>query len=439
MTASPTLIATYEDAVAFLDARIGAGIKPGLERIAGLLEYLGDPQDTIPVIHIAGTNGKSTTVGMVSALLSGLDLRVGAFVSPHLHHVEDRYTVNGRPIDREQFVQAVADVAPFCEIFEDVSGETVSYFELTAAVGFQLFASEGLDVAVIEVGLGGRWDATNVVDAAVSVVTGISLDHQAILGSTVAEIAAEKVAILKDGGTLITGPLPATADGAATAQVAQMNARWYRWGDDFDVEGLERVPTGWLVDVRGLHEVYTDLRLNLHGRHQTSHLATAVATTEAFLDRELPGDLIIPAIETIRSPGRSEVVLHEPLVLIDGSHNDEGIEGLSTTMAQEFSAISSWTLVIGVRGDRDPETMIRALGEGVAHVVACAPNDPQALSTAVVSAAAGRVVGDDNVTVASSVAEALKAAVERADPSEGVVIAGSLYVAGEARVAMGLA
>ncbi|GBE26062.1 MAG TPA: dihydrofolate synthase [Actinobacteria bacterium] len=439
MKSSPTYIASYEDAVAFLDARIGAGIKPGLERIFGLLEYLGDPQTTIPVIHVAGTNGKSTTVGMVGALLSGLDLRVGTFVSPHLHHVEERYAINSTPIDRDQFVQAVADVAPFCDIYEDASGEKVSYFELTTAIAFQLFAAEGLDVAVVEVGLGGRWDATNVVDAAVSVVTGISLDHQAVLGSTIAEIAAEKVAILKDGGTLVTGPMPAAADGAATAQVSQTSAQWYRFGDDFDVEGLERVPTGWLVDVRGLHEVYTDLRLNLHGRHQTAHLATAVAVTEVFLDRELPGDLIIAAVESIRAPGRSEVVFHEPLVLIDGAHNEEGLDGLATTMSQEFPAISAWTLVIGVRGDRDPEPMIRALGEGIVRVIACAPDDPQALGTDVVSAAAARVVGDDNVSVADTVADALKAAIEGAEKHEGIVVAGSLYVAGEARTALGLA
>jgi dihydrofolate synthase / folylpolyglutamate synthase len=438
MMVSPTYIATYEDAVAFLDARIGAGIKPGLERISGLLEYLGDPQATVPVIHIAGTNGKSTTVGMVGALLSNLDLRVGSFVSPHLHHVEERYAVNGRLIDRDQFVQAVADVAPFCDIYEAASGEKVSYFELTAAIAFQLFAAEGLDVAVVEVGLGGRWDATNIVEAAVSVVTGISLDHQAVLGSTIAEIAAEKVAILKDGGTLVTGPMPAAADGALTAQVSQTNARWYRFGDDFDVEGLERVPTGWLVDVRGLHEVYTDLLLNLHGRHQTAHLATAVAATEAFLDRELPGDLIIAAVESIRSPGRSEVVLHEPLVLIDGAHNEESLDGLATTMSQEFPTISTWTLVMGVRGDRDPEPMIRSLGEGIVRVVVCAPDDPQALGTDVIAIAAARVVGDDNVSVADTVADAVKAAIEGADKQEGIVITGSLYVAGEARTALGL-
>lgn len=439
MNRSPSFIATYADALAFLDARIGAGIKPGLDRISGLLEYLGDPQVSVPVIHVAGTNGKSTTVNMVAALLSSLDLRVGSFISPHLHHVEERYGINGQVIDRDRFVQAVADVAPFCDMYEDASGETVSYFELTAAIAFQIFASEGLDVAVVEVGLGGRWDATNVIDAAVSVVTGISLDHQAILGSTIAEIAAEKVAILKDGGTLVTGLLPAAADGAATAQVAQTSARWYRFGDDFDVEGLEQTPTGWLVDVRGLHDVYTDLQLNLHGRHQTAHLATAVASVEAFLDRPLPGDLIVPAVESVRSPGRSEVVLHEPLVLIDGAHNDEGLNGLVTTMSQEFPAISAWTLVIGVRGDRDPEHMIRVLGDQIVRVVVCAPDDPQALGVDVVADAAMRVVGADNVVVAQVVADAIKVAVQGADAGEGVVIAGSLYVAGEARSALGLA
>ncbi|NOX21831.1 MAG: dihydrofolate synthase [Actinobacteria bacterium] len=439
MNRSPSFIATYADALAFLDARIGAGIKPGLDRISGLLEYLGDPQVSVPVIHVAGTNGKSTTVNMVAALLSSLDLRVGSFISPHLHHVEERYGINGQGIDRDRFVQAVADVAPFCDMYEDASGETVSYFEITAAIAFQIFASEGLDVAVVEVGLGGRWDATNVIDAAVSVVTGISLDHQAILGSTIAEIAAEKLAILKDGGTLVTGLLPAAADGAATAQVAQTAARWYRFGDDFDVEGLEQTPTGWLVDVRGLHDVYTDLQLNLHGRHQTAHLATAVASVEAFLDRPLPGDLIVPAVESVRSPGRSEVVLHEPLVLIDGAHNDEGLNGLVTTMSQEFPAISAWTLVIGVRGDRDPEHMIRVLGDQIVRVVVCAPDDPQALGVDVVADAAMRVVGAENVVVAQVVADAIKVAVQGAEAGEGVVIAGSLYVAGEARSALGLA
>ncbi|VAW09452.1 Dihydrofolate synthase @ Folylpolyglutamate synthase, partial [hydrothermal vent metagenome] len=188
-----------------------------------------------------------------------------------------------------------------------------------------------------------------------------------------------------------------------------------------------------------LHDVYTDLQLNLHGRHQTAHLATAVASVEAFLDRPLPGDLIVPAVESVRSPGRSEVVLHEPLVLIDGAHNDEGLNGLVTTMSQEFPAISAWTLVIGVRGDRDPEHMIRVLGDQIVRVVVCAPDDPQALGVDVVADAAMRVVGADNVVVAQVVADAIKVAVQGADAGEGVVIAGSLYVAGEARSALGLA
>ncbi|MCH7668053.1 MAG: hypothetical protein IIB04_00875 [Acidobacteria bacterium] len=438
MTDSPTIIASYDDALAFVDARIGAGIKPGIERITRLLDVLGDPQQTIPMIHVAGTNGKTTTVLMIREMLGGLGLRVGTFVSPHLHAVEGRYSVSGVPITRDEFVQAVADVAPFCEAYEAASGETVSYFELTAAIGFQLFASEGLDVAVVEVGLGGRWDATNVVDAAVSVVTGISLDHEAILGSTIAEIAAEKVAILKDAGTLVTGRLPAAADGAMTSQVATTNARWYRSGDDFNVEGTERIPTGWIVDIQGIHGSYQDLTLHLHGRHQTAHLATAVAATEAFLDRELPADPLVSAVDAIRSPGRNEVVSHDPLVLIDGAHNREGLEGLAKTLAEEFPAVTSWTLVIGVRGDRDPHEMITSLGPRIGSVVACAPNDSQALSNEAVASAARAVVGDANVSVADSVKDAMSMALEGVATGNGVVVAGSLYVAGEARKAMGL-
>ena len=430
--ANPSIIDTYDDAVGFLDARIGHGVKPGLDRISGLLEMMTDPQDGYRVIHVGGTNGKTTTVRMIVALLEAHGLRVGAFTSPHLQAVEERFYVAGAELDRDGFTAAVADVAPFVEMYESSKGTSVTYFEVTAAIAFQAFAAAGVDVAVVEVGLGGRLDATNVVQADVSVVTGIALDHQSWLGSTIAEIAREKAAILKDGGILVTGPLPPAAEGAFTARVDKTKSAWHRFGADFEPTEAAIAVGGWHAEIQGLIGRYEDLFLPLHGRHQVDHLATSIAACELFFGQELNREAVRTGTAALDSPGRIQVVGRAPLVVLDGAHNEQGIEGLAETLQSEFPP-AEWLLVVGARGDRDLVKLMSPLRGLVGGVIATAASDSAAIATADVAAAAREVFGEDiPVEEATPVSQAITEALDRVDETGAIVIAGSLYVAGEA-------
>jgi len=427
------LITDYAAAIAFLDARIGVGVKPGLERIAGLLDLMAAPHAASPVIHIAGTNGKTTTVGMVATLVHTMGLRAGTFVSPHLHRVEERYSIAGATLDDDAFTTAVADVAPFVEIYETEAGEPVTYFEATAAIAFQAFAAAGVDVAIVEVGLGGRLDATNVVGADVSVITGIDIDHTAFLGSTISEIAAEKAAIVKHDGTLVSGPLPAAAEGAITARVDEMGATWYRAGADFRVENARIAVGGWAGDIHGIYENYEDVYLPMHGRHQLDHLATAVAACEVFFGRALDADEVRAAVGQMISPGRIEVMARGPLVVIDGAHNVQGMNGLGEALAMEFPDVP-WLLVFGARGERDLIALLEPLRGLVGEVIATAAVDEQAIAPADVAAAATAVFGADvPVETVVPVAQAVTEALDRVGEEGAIVVAGSLYVVGEAR------
>lgn len=426
----------YEAAVAFLDRRIGYGIRPGLERIQHLLGLMGDPHLSYPVIHVAGTNGKTTVVRMISDILGAHGLFTGSFTSPHLHRIEDRYAIGGTSFGPTHLARAVEDIAPFVMIQEEQVGETPTYFELTAAVGFAAFAVDAVDVAVIEVGLGGRWDATNVVNADVSVITGIALDHTSYLGDTQKEIAAEKAAIVKDGGTLVTGPVIDEAAMSVAAQVAETSAAWHRSGPDFQVTDAVRDERGWVVTIEGIHGRYEDLVLGIHGRHQTVHLATAIAACEAFLDRALDPNAVREAAATVRSPGRLEEAGLSPTILIDGAHNEESFAGLALSLDEEF-AEEQWVLVIGVRGDRDIGALVAPLRGNVSRVIATQAVDHMAVPAAAVATAVGESLGVPVDTV-EPVSAAVDAAVASVGDAEGVLVAGSLYVVGEARHALGL-
>ena len=430
---TPDLITDYVTAVGFLDARIGQGVKPGLERIVGALDLMTDPQDSFPIIHVAGTNGKSSVVRMVRDLLQAHGLRVGTFVSPHLHTVEERYSIDGRTFGPEEFIGAVADVAPFIEIYEAQYGQTVTYFELTAAIAFQAFAAAGVDVAVVEVGLGGRWDATNVVTADVSVITGIAMDHMSYLGDSIGQIAGEKAAILKPDGTLVSGPLPPAAEGAITAQVATTHSKWLRFGDAFDVGDDLLAVGGWSFTVHGLYRDYNEIFLALHGRHQVDNFATSVAVSEQFFGRELDPEAVREAAAAMTSPGRIEVIGRSPLVVADGSHNEQGIAGLAATLLDEFPP-HAWTLVVGMKGERNIVDLLSPLEGIVGEVIATAAADPSAIPADDVAAAARTVFGDEvPVESVTPVAQAVTEALDRVDDTGAIVIAGSLYVVGEAR------
>lgn len=428
---SAPIIRTRDQAEAFLDDRIGHGVKPGLERITALLEFMGDPQDAYPSVHIAGTNGKTTLSRMVQQILGAHGLATAGFTSPHLDVVEERFTLHGMTIDTKDFVDAVADIAWFVEAFEQQSGTSVTYFEVTAALAFSIFATAAVDVAVIEVGLGGRLDATNVFDAAVSVITGIDIDHTEFLGSSLEEIAAEKVAIVDSGGTLISGILPAAAQATIAERVDDTGANWIRTNEDFSVVEAEVAVGGWQCSIDGVFGRYEDLYLPIHGRHQVDHLATAIATSEMFLGRELDHDALAFAVGSMSAPGRLEVVGRRPLVIVDGAHNVQGVGGLAETLMHEFPAME-WQLVLGVRGERDVAELVAPMEGLVEHVFATAPDDPAAIPPERVAAAAKVSLGTE-ATVLPDVLDALAHAKEAAGEEGGVVVAGSLYLVGEVR------
>jgi dihydrofolate synthase/folylpolyglutamate synthase len=427
-------ITNREQAVAFLDDRIGSGARPGLERMAGLLEFMGDPQLAYSVVHVAGTNGKTTVTKLVADILGAHGYRTGTFTSPHLHRVEERFAIDGRTLTTEAFVEAVSDIAWFIEEYERRNEITITYFEVAAAIALSAFAAAAIDVAIVEVGLGGRWDATNVVVSDVAAITGIALDHTEYLGETVGEIAGEKAAIVDQDGTVVTGPLPAGAEGAITARVADTEARWLRYGDDFLVESETLAVGGWVADIEGIYAPYPDLYLPLHGRHQIVNLATSIAVSEAFLGHALDEDALRTAVSATSQPGRIEVVHRHPLVIVDGAHNQQGIEGLAGALAEEFPD-EGYQLVVGLRGARSPGEVLVPLDGQIAHVWASAPNDPSAQPPEELAAAAAEVLGVET-TVIEGVPDALAAAMEAAGPDGAVVATGSLYLAGEARASL---
>ncbi len=421
-------------AIAFFEERIGSGARPGLERITGLLEFMGDPQLAYSVVHVAGTNGKTTVSRLVADILGAHGYRTGTFTSPHLHRIEERFSIDGQMISSEAFAEAVSEIAWFVEEYERRNETKTTYFEVAAAVAFSAFAAAAIDVAVVEVGLGGRWDATNVVVSDVAAITGIALDHTEYLGETVGEIAGEKAAIIDQDGTVVSGPLPAGAEGPITARVAETDARWLRHGDDFSIEDETLAVGGWVADIAGIYAPYPDLYLPLHGRHQIVNLATAIAVSEAFLGHRLDEDALRAAVAATTQPGRIEVVHRHPLVIVDGAHNQQGVEGLAEALAVEFRD-EGYQLVIGLRGARSAGEVLVPLEGQIARVWAAAPDDPSAQPAEEVAAAAAEVLGVE-ATVVENVADAVAAAMEAAGPDGAVVATGSLYLAGEARASL---
>jgi dihydrofolate synthase/folylpolyglutamate synthase len=371
---------------------------------------------------------------LLADILGAHGYRTGTFTSPHLHRIEERFGIDGQTATTDAFVEAVSDISWFVEEYERRNETSITYFEVAAAIAFSAFAAAAIDVAIVEVGLGGRWDATNVVVSDVAVITGIALDHTEYLGETVGEIAGEKAAIVDQDGTVVTGPLPAGAEGAVTARVAETEARWLRYGDDFLVESETLAVGGWVADIEGIYAPYPELYLPLHGRHQIVNLATSIAASEAFLGHALDVDALRTAVSATSQPGRIEVVHRRPLVIVDGAHNQQGIEGLAGALAEEFPD-EGYQLVVGLRGARSPGEVLVPLDGQIAHVWASAPDDPSAQPAEELAAAAAEVLGVET-TVIETVPEALAAAMEAAGPDGAVVATGSLYLAGEARASL---
>ena len=424
--------------------------QPSLERVAAVLELLGDPQKAYPVIQLTGTNGKTSTARMVDRLLREHGLRTGRFTSPHLAHVGERITVDGLRLDEKRFVEAWDDVAPYVEMVDTRSqatgGPRLSFFEVLTCMAFAVFADAPVDVAVVEVGLGGTWDSTNVAEAAVAVITPISLDHEAWLGHSIEEIAAQKAGIVMEGTVTVLAQQPVEAAEVVLRHVQEVGASVVREGMEFGVLSREPAVGGQRLTVRGLVGGTEDVYLPLHGAHQAHNAATAMAAVEVFLGSGgeagtgLDPDLVRDAFAHVDSPARLEAVRRGPLVVVDAAHNPAGAGALAEGLAEAFPG-THLVGVVGVMADKDVEGILARLEPTLAHVVLTSSRSPRAMDLDTLTDVAQGVFGAERVQVEPDLAAAIDAALATAEQGAafvgGVVVTGSVFLAAEARTLLG--
>ncbi len=418
-------------------------MQPDLDRIKVLCDYLGDPQLSFPSIHLTGTNGKTSTARMIDTLLRETALRVGRYTSPHLNSVNERIVVDGEALPEDRFAAVYDEVAPYIELVDARSSHRMTFFEVLTGMAFAAFADAPVDVAVLEVGLGGRWDATNVVEAKTCVVLPIGLDHTQLLGSTVAEIAAEKAGIIHAGATVVLAAQPPEAAEVLLRHCVEVGASVAREGLEFGVVDRRTAVGGQVVSVQGLAARYDDLFLPLHGAHQAANAAAAVAAVEAFLGHgeALDADLLRAAFAGLTSPGRLEVVRSSPTVLVDAAHNPHGMVATVEALTDAF-AFNHLVAVVACMADKDVRTMLEVLEPAVASIVVSQNSSPRAMPVDELRALAEEVFGEDRVAVEDRLDDALDAAVALVDAEAagaggaggvGVLVTGSVVTAGEAR------
>jgi len=390
---------------------------------------MGDPQHTYPVIHITGTNGKGSVARMVTALLVARGLRTGTYTSPHLERLNERMAQDGEPIPDEDLAEVIGAVADL----EPLLGSPPTHFEILTAAALRWFADIAVDVAVVEVGLGGRWDATNVADAQVAVLTNVSLDHAETIGPALTDIATEKVGIVKPGATFVLSETNPSL--RPIFDTAPANETWIR-GTDFRCGANRLAHEGRVVDLFTPGAAYEGVFLPVHGPYQGDNAAVALAAVEAFFGAPLAPEVVAEAFAALRLPGRLEVVTRHPICVLDGAHNPAGALAATAALDEAFGpVITGRILVIGLLQGRDPVEMLRCFDAGRARlVVACPPPSPRALPAAEVAAAAAELGTDSEE--ADSVAEALATALALAGEQELVHVTGSLYVVGAARSAL---
>ncbi len=412
---------------------------PTLDRMRGVLDLLGSPHLDVPTVHVTGTNGKTSMVRITAALLKSFGLKVGVYTSPNLVRINERMSIlDPRYPDPDPAAGEISD-ARLDELLDTVAriephlAELPSFFEILTGAALYWFADEAVDVAVVEVGLGGTWDATNLIDAAVAAITNVSIDHVEYLGPTREEIAAEKAGIVKPTSALVLGE---TDRDLQRIFLDRHPRRAVVRPDDFDLVRSTLAVGGRVLELRTPLGAYRDVFLALHGAHQADNAATALTAAETFVDEAIPDEVVREAFAAVRSPGRLEVVGRHPLVLLDGAHNLAGAAALRAALDDEFTLAPEQhrTLVVGLLRGESSE-MLAALGiDDVTHLVVCRPSSPRAQDPrALAKAAEGLGVDPDAIDVAESVQEALGLAMLRAPEDGQVVVTGSLYVVGEAR------
>ncbi|MBO3753172.1 bifunctional folylpolyglutamate synthase/dihydrofolate synthase [Streptosporangiaceae bacterium NEAU-GS5] len=411
---------------------------PTLDRIKALLELLGDPQKAYPVVHIAGTNGKTSTARMVESLLRERNLRVGRFTSPHLTSMRERISVDGEPLSEERFVEVYQDIEPYLELIDAKAGK-LSFFEVLTAMGYAAFADAPIDVAVIETGMGGTWDATNVADGTIAVITPISLDHTDYLGPDVETIAGEKAGIIKQGATVVLSQQPVPAAQVLMRRAVEMQATVAREGIEFGVLHRELAMGGQLLQIKGLKGTYEEVFLPLYGAHQAGNAATALAAVEALTagDDPLGDDLVRQAFAQVTSPGRLEVIRRGPTVLVDAAHNPGGMEASVDAISESFG-FARLIAVVAVMADKDVDTMLDLLEPVVEEIVVTRNSSPRAMTLEDLAEKAESVFGAERVHRSDRLDDAIDTAIGLADQGDeygsGVLITGSVVTAGDARL-----
>ncbi len=402
---------------------------PSLEPVREALRALGDPHLDYQVVHITGTNGKGSTTAIAAALVEASGRRVGTFTSPDLHAVNERIAVAGDAIDDKALMALLGRLRDL----EAVQGTRLTRFELLTVGALLHFSDEGVDVAVVEVGLGGNWDATNVVVSAVAVVTNVALDHVEVLGSTVAQIATDKAGIVKPGAIAVLGDdHDATIELQARLAHEQGAAEVWRRGDEFELTANRLAVGGRVVSISTPMGAHDDVALSLHGAHQGRNASCALAAVEALDGQRLGDDVVTAAFRSVRVPGRLEVISTRPLVVLDSAHNPAGTDALAEALVDSFPVNGAVRCVIGMLSNREPSELLTPLAHhGVSVAYCCKPTSPRALDASAISQAALRL--GVATRVVPSVADAVDAALNDAELDDLVLVTGSFYVVSEAR------
>lgn len=413
-------------------------IDPTLDRIAALTDILGSPQLTYPTIHVGGTNGKTTTARMIDSLLFEMGLRTGRFTSPHLESYLERISINGHPIPAKEMIFAYNDVAPYLDLMDTKFETPISFFEALTALAFVAFAEHPVDVGVIEVGMGGSWDSTNVIDADVSVIMPIGFDHTEYLGTTLKEIASTKAGIIKDNGFVVMAAQEPEAAVELLRRAAEVEAEIAREGVEYSLESRAVAVGGQLITVNGINEKFEDIFLPLHGKHQAANAASALAAIEGFFgDQALDHDAVRAGFANVKSPGRCEVVHRDPTIILDAAHNPHGARALVHTLESEFT-FDDVIGVVGIFGDKDAEGILIELEKVLNAIIVTASSSPRAQPVEDLEKLALKIFGADRVFKNERLEDAIKRATADAvrplsDDTVGIVITGSVVTVGEAR------
>ena len=424
----------YAEALAYLDDhasydKTGRIESPTLDRMRRIVGVMGDPQHAYPVIHVTGTNGKGSTTQMITRLLMAHGLTVGTYTSPHLERLNERIACNAEPISDDDFADQIAAIADL----EGIAGVRPTYFEAVTAAAYRWFADIAVDVAVVEVGLLGRWDATNVCEAQVAVVTNIGMDHNEFAGPTLVDIAREKAGIVKPGSAVVIGEtepelVQVFVDAGGAANLVR--------GEQFDVLENQLALGGRMVHLRTPTTVYTDVFVPLHGRHQADNASAALTAVEAFFAAPVVDETMREGFTAVVMPGRFEVMGHQPLVIVDGAHNPAGADTSSAVFFEDFDPAGMRYLVVGCLRGRNPAEMLGALRADEFDVVlTCTAPSPRGLPATELTAAA-RALGCDEVIECATVEQACARAIRLAGADDAILVTGSLYVVGAARPAI---